>query len=84
MIRFENIEVTFGDFTAIPGLDLEVKPGEFFTLPKVPPGRHVLRFIPRPREPRPVKPASLTINVSRKGLGPTDRFIVWFPTEPAT
>ena len=32
MIRFENIEVTFGDFTAIPGLDLEVKPGEFFTL----------------------------------------------------
>ena len=32
MIRFENIEVTFGDFTAIPGLNLEVKPGEFFTL----------------------------------------------------
>ena len=32
MIRFENVKVTFGDFTAIPGLDLEVKPGEFFTL----------------------------------------------------
>ena len=32
MIRFENIEVTFGDFTAIPGLNLEVKQGEFFTL----------------------------------------------------
>ena len=32
MIRFENIEVTFGDFTAIPELNLEVKPGEFFTL----------------------------------------------------
>ena len=32
MIRFENIEVTFGDFTAIPNLDLQVEPGEFFTL----------------------------------------------------
>jgi iron(III) transport system ATP-binding protein len=32
MIRFENIEVTFGDFTAIPDLNLEVEPGEFFTL----------------------------------------------------
>ena len=32
MIRFENIEVTFGDFTAIPSLDLQVEPGEFFTL----------------------------------------------------
>jgi iron(III) transport system ATP-binding protein len=32
MIRFENIEVTFGDFTAIPGLNLDVQPGEFFTL----------------------------------------------------
>lgn len=32
MIRLENIEVTFGDFTAIPQLDLHVRPGEFFTL----------------------------------------------------
>jgi iron(III) transport system ATP-binding protein len=32
MIRLENIEVTFGDFTAIPRLNLEVKQGEFFTL----------------------------------------------------
>jgi iron(III) transport system ATP-binding protein len=32
MIRFENIEVTFGGFTAIPGLNLEVEQGEFFTL----------------------------------------------------
>lgn len=32
MIRLENIEVTFGDFTAIPQLNLEVKQGEFFTL----------------------------------------------------
>ncbi|WP_432398073.1 ABC transporter ATP-binding protein [Pseudarthrobacter sp. L19] len=32
MIRFENIEVTFGGFTAIPGLNLDVKQGEFFTL----------------------------------------------------
>ena len=32
MIRLENIEVTFGDFAAIPNLDLQVKPGEFFTL----------------------------------------------------
>ncbi|MEC5182023.1 ABC transporter ATP-binding protein [Arthrobacter sp. CG_A4] len=32
MIRFENIEVTFGDFTAIPQLNLDVKQGEFFTL----------------------------------------------------
>jgi iron(III) transport system ATP-binding protein len=32
MIRLDNIEVTFGDFTAIPQLDLHVKPGEFFTL----------------------------------------------------
>jgi iron(III) transport system ATP-binding protein len=32
MIRLDNIEVTFGDFTAIPRLDLHVRPGEFFTL----------------------------------------------------
>jgi iron(III) transport system ATP-binding protein len=32
MIRLENIEVTFGDFTAIPQLNLEVERGEFFTL----------------------------------------------------
>ena len=32
MIRLDNIEVTFGDFTAIPNLDLHVRPGEFFTL----------------------------------------------------
>ncbi len=32
MISLENIEVTFGDFTAIPHLDLHVRPGEFFTL----------------------------------------------------
>ena len=32
MIRLDNIEVTFGDFTAIPHLDLHVRPGEFFTL----------------------------------------------------
>lgn len=32
MIRFDNIEVSFGDFTAIPQLDLHVRPGEFFTL----------------------------------------------------
>ena len=32
MIRLDNIEVSFGDFTAIPNLNLHVKPGEFFTL----------------------------------------------------
>lgn len=32
MIRLDNIEVTFGEFTAIPQLDLHVRPGEFFTL----------------------------------------------------
>ncbi|HET8880499.1 MAG TPA: ABC transporter ATP-binding protein [Arthrobacter sp.] len=32
MIRFENIEVTFGGFTAIPELNLDVRQGEFFTL----------------------------------------------------
>src|SRR5690606_23240623 len=32
MIRLENIQITFGDFVAIPGLDLEVEEGEFFTL----------------------------------------------------
>jgi iron(III) transport system ATP-binding protein len=32
MIRLENIEVSFGDFIAIPHLNLHVKPGEFFTL----------------------------------------------------
>ncbi|WP_247048503.1 ABC transporter ATP-binding protein [Arthrobacter rhizosphaerae] len=32
MIRLDNIEVTFGDFIAIPGLTLEVEQGEFFTL----------------------------------------------------
>lgn len=32
MIRYENIEVTFDDFVAIPHLDLEIREGEFFTL----------------------------------------------------
>jgi iron(III) transport system ATP-binding protein len=32
MIRLDNIEVSFGDFIAIPNLDLHIKPGEFFTL----------------------------------------------------
>jgi iron(III) transport system ATP-binding protein len=32
VIRFENVEVRYGDFTAIPDLDLEVAEGEFFTL----------------------------------------------------
>jgi iron(III) transport system ATP-binding protein len=32
MIRLDNIEVSFGDFTAIPNLNLHVRPGEFFTL----------------------------------------------------
>jgi iron(III) transport system ATP-binding protein len=32
MIRFDQIQVTFGSFTAISGLNLEVSEGEFFTL----------------------------------------------------
>lgn len=32
MIRFENIEVAFGDFVAIPNLNLEIPEGAFFTL----------------------------------------------------
>ncbi|WP_043445244.1 ABC transporter ATP-binding protein [Arthrobacter sp. L77] len=32
MIRFDQIQVTFDDFTAISALDLEVSQGEFFTL----------------------------------------------------
>jgi len=32
MIRFDDIEVTFGDHVAIPRLDLEIEEGEFFTL----------------------------------------------------
>ena len=32
MIRLDNIEVSFGDFTAIPDQNLHVRPGEFFTL----------------------------------------------------
>lgn len=32
MIRFENIQVTFDAFTAIEDLNLQVAPGEFFTL----------------------------------------------------
>lgn len=32
MIRYDNIEVTFGDFCAIPCLNLEIKEGHFFTL----------------------------------------------------
>ena len=32
MIKFDDIEVTFGEHTAIPQLNLEVEQGEFFTL----------------------------------------------------
>jgi iron(III) transport system ATP-binding protein len=32
MIRFENVDVTFGDHQAVRGLDLEVREGDFFTL----------------------------------------------------
>ena len=32
MIRYEDIEVSFDDFVAIPQLDLDIREGEFFTL----------------------------------------------------
>lgn len=32
MIRFENVDVNFGEHQAVQGLDLEIKEGEFFTL----------------------------------------------------
>lgn len=32
MIQFDGIEVTYGDFTALPDLNLTVQDGEFFTL----------------------------------------------------
>lgn len=32
MIRYENVEVSFGEHKAIPNLNLEVQQGEFFTL----------------------------------------------------
>ncbi|MFJ2370744.1 ABC transporter ATP-binding protein [Microbacterium sp. NPDC087665] len=32
MIRFDNVEVTFGDHRAVSHLDLEIQEGEFFTL----------------------------------------------------
>ncbi|WP_396134562.1 ABC transporter ATP-binding protein [Cellulomonas sp. ATA003] len=32
MIRYEDIEVTYGDFVAIPQLNLQIEEGEFFTL----------------------------------------------------
>lgn len=32
MIRFENVKVAFGDFIAIPDLNLEIPEGSFFTL----------------------------------------------------
>lgn len=31
MIRFEDIEIKYGDFIAVPNLNLEVREGEFFT-----------------------------------------------------
>ena len=31
MIRLNNIVVKFGDFTALHGIDVHVKEGEFFT-----------------------------------------------------
>lgn len=32
MIRFENVQIKYGDFVAVQNLNLEVKEGEFFTL----------------------------------------------------
>ena len=32
MIQFDGIEVTYGDFTALPDFNLTVQDGEFFTL----------------------------------------------------
>ena len=32
MIRYENIQVTFGEFVAVPDLNLDIHQGEFFTL----------------------------------------------------
>lgn len=31
MIKFENIEISYGDFVAIENLNLEINQGEFFT-----------------------------------------------------
>lgn len=32
MIKFENVEIKYGNFVAIPNLNFEVNEGEFFTL----------------------------------------------------
>lgn len=31
MVKFENVEIRYGDFVAINDLNLEIKEGEFFT-----------------------------------------------------
>lgn len=31
MVKFENIEIKYGDFVAIENLNLDIKEGEFFT-----------------------------------------------------
>ena len=33
MVKFENVEIRYGDFVAINDLNLEIKEGEFFHLP---------------------------------------------------
>ena len=31
MIKFENVQISYGDFVAVDDLNLEIKEGEFFT-----------------------------------------------------
>lgn len=46
MIKFNNIEIKFGDFTAIKDLTLEVKKGEFFTFWGLPAAERLRRCVP--------------------------------------
>ena len=35
MVKFENIEIKYGDFVAIENLNLDIKEGEFFTFKRL-------------------------------------------------
>ena len=87
MIKFNNIEIKFGDFTAIKDLTLEVKKGEFFTFlgpsgcGKTTTLRSLVGFIKPTKGNIVVKGEDITDKpIEKRGIGMVFQSYALFPT----
>lgn len=87
MIKFNDIEIKFGDFTAIRSLNLEVKKGEFFTFlgpsgcGKTTTLRSLVGFITPSRGSIEVNGEDITYKpIEKRGIGMVFQSYALFPT----